>query len=252
MRLRTLGRTVAAASLVLAGLVAVIASGQPRIRFDESTHDFGALRSDQPTEYAWPFHNDGDAPLTILGTRPSCGCTATTLSDEPVPPGGTGHLRVTFDPAGMEGSIRKTLAVVSDDPERSRMLLTILAEVEPVEVRREEGAHPRIAGRSMLVGDCASCHAAPAAGKAGRPLYDAVCAMCHGADGDGPLAPSIREPSYLASRTDAELHDVLAYGTANPKMPGFSELMGGPLDEDQIASLVLLMRSWETDSPPGP
>jgi mono/diheme cytochrome c family protein len=227
MRIRSSIRFTAVVSLAIVTLLAVArdATG-PRIRFEASTHDFGTLRSDQPTEYAWPFRNEGDAPLKILGTRPSCGCTATTLSDEPVPPGGTGHLRVTFDPVGMEGSIRKTLAVLSDDPERPRLLLTILAEVEAVAVEREAGTHPRIAGRSMLVGECASCHAAPAADRSGRALYDAVCAMCHGDDGTGTLAPSIREPSYLRSRSDQELHDALAYGTANPKMPGFSSLMG--------------------------
>jgi len=248
-------RSALAATLVVLAVVAMAAgaagpadapSNGPRIRFDETTHDFGALRSDRPVEFAWTFHNDGDAPLTILGTRPSCGCTATALDDEPVPPGGTGTLRVTFDPAGMHGRVRKSLAVMSDDPVHSRLLLTLRAEVTPVASReRAEGGHPPISGRSMLTGECATCHATPAAGKSGKALWDAVCAMCHGPNGDGPLAPSVRETSYLSSRSDEELTQAIAYGSANPKMPGFSELMGGPLGSEQIESLVRWMRSWD-------
>lgn len=241
---------VAGAVLLAAMVVAVPAEPGPgpAVRFDETTHDFGTLRSDQPVEYHWPFFNDGDAPLRIVKTRPQCGCTATVLEDEPVPPGGRGTMKVTFDPLGLDGSVRKSLAVMTDDPRTPRVLLTLLASVVPVEIPRKEGEHPRVAGQSMLVGECASCHAAPAAGKHGEELYAAICASCHGDDGAGVHAPSIREASYLAGKTDEDLHQAISYGSANPKMPGFLDLMGGPLDTSQVDSLVRLMRSWEHGS----
>ena len=254
MRTRGSIRRGAVAIAVVAAVTLFVAAAEPggggSIRFDEQTHDFGTLRSDQPVEYAWPFHNASDAPLRIVRTRPQCGCTATVLDDEAVPPGGNGTMRVTFDPIGLDGTVRKSLAVITDDERNPRILLTLLAEVIPVAVQRKEGEHPRIAGQSMLIGECAACHAAPAAGKLGTDLYAAVCATCHGEDGAGVHAPSIRDPSYLAGRTDEELQQAIAYGSANPRMPGFLDLMGGPLDTAQVDSLVTLMRSWDPGSDP--
>lgn len=233
-------------AVLMVGIVVILiaASEAPKIRFETTSHDFGALDSDQVVEYEWTLHNDGGAPLEILGVKPQCGCTVTTPTEGPIPPGGSGVLKVRFDPAGMSGSIRKSLAVMCNDPSAPRVLLTVRAEVRHVPVKRAPGEHPPTAGQSMLVGECATCHAAPAAGKTGEDLYRAVCAMCHGPDGSGIHAPSIRAPDYLGSRSDDELASAISYGTANPKMPGFVDLMGGPLSTDQIDSLVRLMREW--------
>lgn len=218
----------------------------PRLRFDGTLHDFGDLRDDQDkVSHDWVFHNDGDEPLQILGTRPSCGCTASIVSEASVPPGGQGVLRVTFDPAGQHGSVRKTLAVNSNDPTDPHVLLTIKARVAVVEQPLEPGAHPRVTGQSLLMGECASCHAEPADGKTAEALYASVCAMCHGAQAEGGAhGPSLRTPDYLATRDDEELGVAISYGTSNPGMPGFSRTMGGPLTEEQVLSLVEVIRRW--------
>ena len=218
----------------------------PRLRFDTTVHDFGEVRDDSgKVTYDWTFYNDGDEPLRIVGTRPSCGCTASVVTDDPIPPGGKGVLSVTFDPAGQHGTVRKSLTVSCNDPSEPHLLLTIRAKVEVVVEEVEPGGHPKITGQSLLMGDCASCHAEPAKGKSGEPLYAAICTMCHGTAGQGnERGPSLREPDYLASHDDDDLNVAIAYGTANPHMPGFSEIMGGPLSEAQVNSLVELIRRW--------
>jgi hypothetical protein len=40
------------------------------------------------------------------------------------------------------------------------------------------------------------------------------------------------------------LADALACGTPHARMPGFSELMRGPLDDAQVESLVRHLRCW--------
>ncbi len=232
--------------LVAVALLAstVMAAGKARIRFEGLTHDFGELRADEKVEFDWPYHNEGDGPLKILRTRSSCGCTMTLLDGEVIEAGNTGKLKIAFDPAGQHGSVTKTLSVVTNDPERQRVLLTVKAKVLPVDTPTVEGDHPPITGQSLLMGDCATCHAAPAEGKSGEELYTAICAMCHGVDGTGISAPSLRHPSYLESRSDQELNEGIAFGTTNPRMPGFGQLMGGPLTEDQIDTLVKLLRKW--------
>jgi mono/diheme cytochrome c family protein len=232
----------------LLGVLAVRAAGSagtpPAIRFDESAHDFGEIPSDRKVSHRWVFHNDGGSPLEIVSTRPSCGCTLTVLQQTSIPPGGEGAIEMTFDPAGQHGSVRKSLAVSSNDPARPTVLLTLRAQVKSVAVPQVPGGHPPIAGQSLLMGTCAGCHAAPAAAKSDEPLYAAVCAMCHGPRAEGGLAPSLRDAAYLGSRSDEELAQGIAFGTANPRMPGFAAMMGGPLDEAQVSSLVRLLRRW--------
>lgn len=222
----------------------------PSLAIDSTTHDFGELLSDAKVEYRWPIRNEGNAVLEIINVFPSCGCTASLIETKGIPPGGSGSLLVTFDATGQHGDVRKSIAVVTNDPERSRLLLTVLAKVLPPKNPRVSKGHPATTGQSYLVGDCATCHAAPAAGKRGEDLWNSVCAMCHGARGEGKLAPSLRNAEFLAGREDRELHEAIAYGTTNPRMPGFSKLMGGPLDEAQIGSLVRVVRAFGSESSP--
>lgn len=244
--------TTSLLAVVLLWTLAMADNG-PRIRFESITHDFGQLRSDQKTAFDWVFHNDGDAPLTILRTRSSCGCTISVADEVPVPPGASGKIHVEFDPAGLQGEIKRTLAVNSNDPTQGMVRLTVRASVTRVDLPETSDGHPAIGGQSLLMGDCGTCHAAPASGKSGEGLYLAVCAMCHGELATGGRAPSLRSPSYLDTRSDRELAEAIAYGTANPSMPGYSSMMGGPLSEDQVESLVRLLRAWgsttESDVP---
>lgn len=223
----------------------------PAARFESTVHDFGTIAGDARVSYQWPVFNDGTAPLEIVNTFPSCGCTASLIETKAIAPGARGSLAVTFDATGQAGDVRKTIAVVTNDPAKPRTILTIRAKVLPPANPRVSSGHPPIAGQSLLVGSCGECHARPASGKSGEALWVAVCAMCHGADGRGALAYGLREPSYLASHDDKALADAIAYGTANPRMPGFADVMGGPLDASQIDSLVRLLRTW-TPAPSRP
>jgi mono/diheme cytochrome c family protein len=208
----------------------------PAIRFDRATHDLGAIPSDRKQVFSWAYHNDGTAPLEIIAMNPSCGCTASVAEPKQVTPGAAGVLQVTYDPSGQSGDVRKTLTVVTNDPLHPRTILTILAKVLPADEPALPNGHPRYAGQSPLMGSCATCHAAPAQGKNGAALWEAVCAMCHGGTGESLGA-------FVEAHDDPAVAQTIAYGTANPKMPGFSELMGGPLDAAQVASLVALLRA---------
>jgi mono/diheme cytochrome c family protein len=223
------------ASIALLAALAAPAAG-PVIRFEHTTHDFGSIPAAGKQTYAWPYRNEGTEPLEIVAMHPSCGCTASVADPVTVPPGGAGTLKVTFDPEGQTGTIRKTLAVVTNDTAHPRTILTILASIQPAKEQTMPGGHPPFNGQSLLMGSCATCHAEPAKGKSGEALWQAVCAMCH-------AKASADLTAFLASHDDAALIQSITYGTANPKMPGFSDLMGGPLDEAQIRSLAAAMRA---------
>jgi len=218
----------------------------PRIRFDAKSHDFGQTRSDTKVAFKFVFHNDGDEPLRILETRASCACTATVAAAEAVPPGGTGTIDVTFDPATQFGQVHKSVAVTSNDPVSRVVLLAMQAEVIPTGSRSVGNGHPPISGQSLLIGSCGKCHAQPAVGKTGADLWAAVCAVCHGESGEGlpGRGPSLVERTWLSSHDDKAIFNGIAFGTVSPKMPGFSQITGGPLDDAQVRSLVELLRSW--------
>lgn len=251
MRARSLLRPlliVAAAASLSAGAPSspspAASPAAPKTRWESTTHDFGTITADAKVDYHWPIHNDGTAPLEIVNTFPSCGCTASLIEGGAIEPGGSGSLHVTFDAAGQSGDVRKTIAVVTTDPVKPRTILTIKAKVLPPVNPRVSSGHPPILGQSLLGSGCADCHAKPASGKTGAELYAAICAMCHGADATGALSHGLRDADYLASRDDKALAEAIAYGTANPRMPGYSTDMGGPLSAEQIDSLVRQLRAW--------
>jgi len=103
---------------------------QPKISFNEDTHDFGKFKEeDGKVTYKFEFINTGGSDLIIQNVTASCGCTAPRWTREPVPPGATGYVAATYNPAGRPGAFRKYVTVISNsDPASVR--LTIAGEVE--------------------------------------------------------------------------------------------------------------------------
>jgi len=55
----------------------------------------------------------------------SCGCTGALVTEQEVPPGGTGEIKATFHTKGFQGAVKKGLTVESNDPENRLVRLTI-------------------------------------------------------------------------------------------------------------------------------
>ena len=91
----------------------------------------------------------------------------------------------------------------------------------------------------------------------GQMLFAENCASCHGDLGEGgenPARPNdviapISTAEYLKTRDDVTLRAIIAQGQPNFGMSPFGSAFGGPLDDDQIDSLVSYLRSWENDPP---
>jgi uncharacterized protein DUF1573/cbb3-type cytochrome c oxidase subunit III len=231
--------------LLIAGLaIAVAASararaGRPVVRLEEVVRDLGDVPSNRRVEARFAVRNDGDAPLDLSVARTSCACVSAEPSAARVPPAGEATILVTYDAEGQAGEKRESVSIRTNDPERGEIFLVLRVRVGPPVPRGLAADHPPTSGQNYLLGSCASCHAAPAAGKQGADLYAAVCAMCHGPAGEGGIAPSLR-----ASLRSGEAGATIALGTADPRMPGFSSDLAGPLDPEQIASLKRLLASW--------
>lgn len=119
-----------AASLLLS-LITVAQSG-PTIKFDARLHDFGDLKEDDGTAtHTFTFTNTGKDPLVVQRAIASCGCTTPEFTKEPVLPGGTGTVKVTYNMKGRPDDFHKTITIYSNDKENPQVILSIKGNVLP-------------------------------------------------------------------------------------------------------------------------
>lgn len=117
------------------GKTAVTATA-PRIAFQETDHDFGAVGPNRTVKHTFTFMNKGDDILRIHDIKATCGCTGTLLSKETIPPGEQGDIEVTFRPGASGGQRKKAILVHSNDPAQPTARLYVSANViVPAEVR---------------------------------------------------------------------------------------------------------------------
>jgi hypothetical protein len=101
----------------------------PSFQFDEVTHDFGAINGGDIVSYSFKFKNIGKADLVISSATGSCGCTVPEYPKDPIPAGGSGVIKVTFDSNGKEGHQEKTVTLIANTIPNSK-ILTITATVD--------------------------------------------------------------------------------------------------------------------------
>lgn len=97
---------------------------------ETATHDFGEIKeSDGKVTYTFKVKNEGDAPLVLTRVIASCGCTTPEWTKEPIAPGGSGDIKITFDPQGRPGPFAKTISVYSNGKTGS-FILSIRGDVK--------------------------------------------------------------------------------------------------------------------------
>jgi len=87
---------------------------QAVIKFDKEEHDFGSLLQGEVVSYSFHFTNTGNQPLIISDVGSSCGCTVGEYSREPIAPGKTGTIKVTYNSTGHHGFQSRVLTVMSN------------------------------------------------------------------------------------------------------------------------------------------
>ena len=104
---------------------------QPVITFEKTEHDFGKINeADGRVSTVFEFKNEGMAPLVLSNVRASCGCTTPTWTKEPIEPGQTGSITVTYNPNGRPGRFQKTVTITSNATEATKRVY-IKGEVIP-------------------------------------------------------------------------------------------------------------------------
>lgn len=118
----------------------------PEISFKKTTHDYGTIELNGDGTYNFEFTNTGNEPLILSKPRSSCGCTVPQWPKEPILPGETNEIKVTYN-THKAGPFNKTVTVYSNAKNKSTVLLRIKGKVEktPEEAlpaKKNSGASP--------------------------------------------------------------------------------------------------------------
>lgn len=134
---------------VLIGFQDVMAQSKAKIEFSELVYDFGTFKeADGKVTTEFKFKNAGQLPLIVSNVRASCGCTTPEWTRQPLAPGKSGHVRVTYNPHNRPGAFNKTIRVYSN-ASNSTVVLKITGKVEPRE-RTPEEIFPRQIGKIRM------------------------------------------------------------------------------------------------------
>jgi hypothetical protein len=123
-------------ALVSKNASAQIVSGA-KIEFSKETHDYGTVKYGGDGTCTFDFTNTGTEPLIISNAKGSCGCTVPEWPKEPIAPGATGSIKVSYD-TKRPGAISKSVTITSNDASEPTKVIRITGNVLPA----PEGAAP--------------------------------------------------------------------------------------------------------------
>ena len=89
------------------------AAGEAEIKFEKTSHNFGTFpEAESKVTCTFKFTNTGDNLLVIHQAIASCGCTVPQYPKEPIKPGESGEIVVTYNGAGkFPGHFKKSITL---------------------------------------------------------------------------------------------------------------------------------------------
>ncbi|MEN9571992.1 MAG: hypothetical protein RL172_3223 [Bacteroidota bacterium] len=92
-----------------------------KVTWVKEVHDFGDITQGKPVSVEFLFTNSGNEPLLIADVATSCGCTASDYSKEPIAPGQSSKIKVSYNAAAM-GAFTKAITVNFQDAAAQKVL----------------------------------------------------------------------------------------------------------------------------------
>ena len=102
----------------------------PKVEFDKEIHDFGAIKEGDVVETEFIVKNTGETDLIISDAKGSCGCTVPEPPKEPIKPGASAPIKVSFDSKNKPGEQEKTVTLTTNT-ENGHETFKIKAKVQP-------------------------------------------------------------------------------------------------------------------------
>jgi hypothetical protein len=108
-------------SLSVNGANKTVVPPMAKASWAKDSHDFGEIPQGKPVSIEFTFTNTGDAPLIIKDVVTSCGCTASDYTQEPIMPGKSSKIKVSYNAAN-PGAFAKTITVNSNSEGIAKVL----------------------------------------------------------------------------------------------------------------------------------
>jgi hypothetical protein len=87
------------------------------IIFKEKAIDFGTISQGEKVSHTFEFKNSGSTPLIISNVAVTCGCTATNWPKDPIAPGNSSKITVSFDSTNKMGTQNSVVRIYSNASE---------------------------------------------------------------------------------------------------------------------------------------
>lgn len=124
---------------ISAAAALAVCNADTQVAFPKTAHNFGAFaEEDGPVSCRFPIVNTGNEELVILNVHASCGCTQPKYPRNPVAPGDTAYIDVTFDPSYRPGIFDKTISVETNtNPAKNRLSIkgTVIGSPSTIQSR---------------------------------------------------------------------------------------------------------------------
>jgi hypothetical protein len=102
----------------------------PIVKLDKEVHDFGTITEGDMVETEFVVTNAGEVDLIISDAKGSCGCTVPEPPKDPIKPGASAPIKVTFNSLGKPGAQKKTVTLTTNT-EKGYETFEIKANVTP-------------------------------------------------------------------------------------------------------------------------
>ena len=103
----------------------------PKVQLDKEIHDFGTIAEGQVVDTEFIVTNTGEGDLLIADAKGSCGCTVPKPPKDPIKPGASAPIKVSFDSKGKPGAQEKTVTLTTNS-ENGKEMFKIKANVTPM------------------------------------------------------------------------------------------------------------------------
>lgn len=94
----------------------------PEIVFESEFHDFGNITEGMVVKHTFKFTNDGEGPLVISNAQGSCGCTVPDWPRQPIAPGESADINVSFNSTGRAGKQDKRVTLTTNAVPQTKVL----------------------------------------------------------------------------------------------------------------------------------
>jgi hypothetical protein len=99
-----------------------------QLSIDKDVHDYGKIQKGADGNSFFTITNTGTAPLVVTNAKGSCGCTVPDWPREPIAPGKSATMKVTYA-TNRVGKINKSVTITSNADNTPVKVVKIAGEV---------------------------------------------------------------------------------------------------------------------------